>query len=416
MPGPFPFRDNTGNPGSRSAPIGRPVAIPARIKAQQTMTTIKSFRLWRVRVPFKSTMRSSRGSLDEGEKVILELKTDDGTCGLGEASVIFPSRSGESAATIFVALRDMFGPRLLGRDPMHLARILDDLESITSEQYGFLATKCAIDLALHDLKARLLGLSVADLLGGAARSRIALSRSISVMPDPQLVDSAVRLADQGYRLLTLKGTGDWKANITTFERVRSAVPGFVGLEIDPNQAWQPKDAIAVDAALAPLGLECIEQPCAWWDLEGMQRVTQRAQSRIAADESVLSAPDVIRVARMGAADMVTLKLAKSGGIRHTAQMVDAAIHAGLSCNVGSKHPLGVGAAAILHFAAAYPTVGEFLGYGSALERFVGDVINETLVVEDGEAWLPAGPGLGVSLDHDALARYVVELHDSSAAR
>lgn len=379
------------------------------------MTTISGFQLWRVRMPFKSTMRSSRGSLDDGEKVILALHTDDGVCGLGEASVIFPSRSGESAAGIFVALREMFAPRLLGRNPIHLARIMDDLETLTSEQFAFLATKCAIDLALHDLKARLLGLSVADLLGGASRTRLSLSRSISVMPDPQLVDSAVRLASQGYRLLTLKGTTDWQANITTFERVRAAIPGHVRLEIDPNQAWQPKDAIAVDAALAPLGLECIEQPCAWWDLEGMQRVTQRTRTRIAADESVLSAPDVIRVARLGAADMVTLKLAKSGGIRHSAQMLEAAMHAGLSCNVGSKHPLGVGAAAILHFAAAYPGVGEFLGYGSALERFVADIINETLVIQDGEAWLPSGPGLGVTLDHDAMARFVVESHDSRAS-
>ena len=376
------------------------------------MPVIRRFRLWHVRVPFKSTMRSSRGALDAGEKVILELTTDEEQTGLGEASVIFPSRSGESAATIFVALKGLFGPMLIGRNPLHLARIMDDLEPVSSEQHAFLASKCAIDLALHDLKARILGLSVADLLGGAARERMALSRSLSVMPDHQLIDAAKRLADEGYGLLTLKGTSDWRANIKTALAVHAALPDGVRLEIDPNQAWQPKDTIAVDAALACIDLECIEQPCVWWDLDGMRLVTERATTRIAADEAVLSAADVIRVARMGAADQVTIKLAKSGGIRHSAQMVEAASHAGLTCNMGSKHPLGVGAAAILHFAAAYPAVGSYLGYGSALERFVGDVIRETLQIRDGHAVLPQGPGLGVSLDLAALERYTLAHHDS----
>ena len=65
---------------------------------------IDRFEIWRVKIPFKKTMTSSRGSLDFGEKVILKLTTKYGATGLGEASVIFPSRSGENAATIFVVL------------------------------------------------------------------------------------------------------------------------------------------------------------------------------------------------------------------------------------------------------------------------------------------------------------------------
>lgn len=374
---------------------------------------ITGFRLWLVRMPFKSVMRSSRGEAAHGDKVVLEIRDDSGAVGLGEASVIFPGRSGESGGTIFVALRDMYAPRLLGRDPMAVARILDDLEALTSEQHAFLASKCAIDIALHDLKARRLGLPLCELLGGASRRRFALSRSMSIMPVPRLVEVGQELAAQGYRLLTMKGSSDWRGDVAGYQALRAALPAQVQVEIDPNQAWQPKDAIAVDHALHPLGLDCIEQPCAWWDLEGMALVTRRSVSRIAADESVLSPADVMRVARMGAADMVTIKLAKSGGIRPSAQMVECAAHAGLTCNMGSKHPLGIGTAAILHFAAAYPAVGEFLGYGSAKERFVGDVINETIAIESGHAHLPDGTGLGVSLDHDALARFAVATFDSS---
>src|SRR5690606_1801638 len=187
---------------------------------------------------------------------ILELITDAGLSGLGEASVIFPSRSGEYGPTIFTALKELFAPQLIGRNPLHLARIMDSLERLTSEEHAFLATKCAIDMALHDLKARMLGISVADLLGGAARTVLPLSRSISAMPDDRIVPVAQQLAEQGYRLLTIKGTTDWRGNIVTFQNLRAALPDHVQIEIDPNQAWKPKEAIAVDQALTPLGLEC----------------------------------------------------------------------------------------------------------------------------------------------------------------
>ena len=375
---------------------------------------IAGFRLWHVRLPFRSRMRSSRGVADAGEKVILELIDADGATGLGEASVIFPSRSGETAGTIFVALRDLYGPRLIGMDAMALARVLDSLESSTSEQFAFLASKCAIDIALHDLKARRLGLPVCELLGGGSRSSFALSRSMSIMPTPALLDTAARLAADGYRLLTMKGTNAWREDLAAFEALRASLPREVMIEIDPNQAWQPKDAIAFDRVAQPLGLECIEQPCAWWDLNGMRLVTASTVSRIAADESVLSAADVFRVAQAGAADMVTIKLAKSGGFRASGQIVDLALNAGLTCNMGSKHPLGVGTAALLHFAAAYPGVGEFLGYGSALERFTSDVIEQVIEVRDGQAFLPEGDGLGVTLDREALARHALGTFDSFA--
>ncbi len=367
--------------------------------------------IWHVGVPYKSTMRSSRGSLALGEKVILRIGSVDGAVGLGEASVIFPGRSGESAGTIFVALRDLFGPLLIGRDALQLNQRLADLNGACSEQHAFLATLCAVDVALHDLMARRCGLSLAGYLGGARRTRMALSRSLSIQPREPLVAAALQCAELGYPLLTLKGSADWRHDIELFIAVRNALPSNVGLEFDPNQAWTAKGALEVDRALAGLGLVCIEQPCAWWDLEAMRFVTERAQVPIAADESVLSPADAMQVIRRGAADMITIKLAKSGGIRNSVAILELARAAGLACNMGSKHTFGVGTAALLHFAAAYPEVGEVIGYGDARERFVGDVIAEELHVQGGAAHLPEGLGLGVTLDPAALSRFTLQHHE-----
>lgn len=370
--------------------------------------TIERFEAWRVKIPLKKTIVSSRGSLDVGEKVVIKLTTKKGFEGVGESSVIFPSRSGENAATIFVALKELFAAHVLGKNPIALQRILESLTPLSSEQFAFLATVCSIDLALHDLKAKIVGLSVADLLGGAFRHKIPLSRSISVGSDEEIIKAAKEFTHSGYRLLTLKGTKDWRANIKTFEKVREAIDETIELEIDPNQAWTAKGTLEVDRALSKYNLACIEQPCLWWDLEAMQYVTQNAHTPIAADESLLSPADAMRIVRMRAADILNLKLAKSGGIDATLRIVHIAQSAGLECNVGSKHPLGVGAAALLHFAASVPGCGEFIGYGSALERFEADIIKEKIIIENGCALLPEGIGFGVTLDEDALKYYAVD--------
>jgi L-alanine-DL-glutamate epimerase-like enolase superfamily enzyme len=378
--------------------------------------TIVRVQAWKVRIPYLSPMQSSRGRLEVGEKVVLRLTAADGTEGLGEASIIFPARDGESADSVLRRLADVVGPLLLGEDGARIVAILQRLAALSSERYAFPSSLCAVDLALHDLKARHLGVPVADLLGGATRARFALSRSMSMLDERSAMHTACTLAGQGYRLITLKGSADWRADIRLAQAVHRALDGSARIEIDPNQAWHCKAALAVDLALRDCQLECIEQPCAWWDIDGMAQITRRAQAPIAADESVLSAADAMRVVRARAADMITIKLAKSGGLRASAAIVEIADAGGLQCNLGSKHTFGIGTAALLHFAAAYPQAGEFIGYGSALERFVGDIIEQTIEIREGEALLPPGPGFGVSLDEAAIARFALDAIDLASPR
>ncbi|NHZ41984.1 mandelate racemase/muconate lactonizing enzyme family protein [Massilia aquatica] len=378
--------------------------------------TIVRVQVWKVRIPYLAPMQSSRGRLEVGDKVLLRLTARDGTVGLGEASIIFPARDGESADSVFRRLAEVSGPLLLGQDGARIVSLLQMLSGLSSERYAFPTSLCAVDLALHDLKARHLGIAVADLLGGATRERFALSRSMAMPDERTALRSACALVEQGYRLLTLKGSADWRHDIRMARAVQRAVGEQARLEIDPNQAWQCKAALAVDAALRECDLECIEQPCAWWDIEAMQLITERAHAPIAADESVLSAADAMRVVRARAADIITVKLAKSGGLRASAAIVEIASAGGLQCNLGSKHTFGVGSAALLHFAAAHPAVGEVVGYGSARERFAGDIINETIDISDGQARLPPGPGFGVTLDEAAVARFCLAGADLALAR
>jgi len=366
---------------------------------------ITGLEIWPIRIPYKAAYTTSRGTVAQAEGVVIRIATDAGITGAGEASFLFPDRSGETIETVPEILQHRLGPLLIGRDPFDIEGAMEAFDRACGEQFTFPYSRAAIDLALFDLMGKAQGVPVAQLLGGISRPRLSVGRSLPIAPPDQTVEIACMLRERGYRGLTLKGSAEWRGDIERFVAVRRAMGDDFPLEIDPNQAYSVEQAIEVARTLEPLGIANIEQPCAWWDLEGMARITAATSVTIAADETVMCSADVATVARLRAADMVTIKLARVGGITEARRMVDIARKAGLACNMGSKHTFGVGTAAILHFCAAIGHVCEPLGYGSALERFVDDVIEEEIPFANGIASLPQGAGLGVTLCEEKLARY-----------
>ncbi|NET51618.1 MAG: hypothetical protein F6K09_23780, partial [Merismopedia sp. SIO2A8] len=232
-----------------------------------------------------------------------------------------------------------------------------------------------------------------------------VGRSLSIKPLNEIAANAERLRNMGYKGLTLKGSHDWRGDIKRFIAVRNALGDDFPLEIDPNQAYSVKEALRLIRALETYDLENVEQPCAWWDLDGMAHITQMSSVPITADESVISPADAIAVVKKRAADMITIKLARSGGFFYCRKVAAIAEAGGLACNMGSKHTFGVGTAAIIHFCAAHSIVIEPLGYGSPLERFTDDIIVDEIPFKDGIVSLPEGPGLGVTLDDAKLKKY-----------
>jgi len=368
---------------------------------------ITGLEIWPIRIPYQTAYTTSRGTVRNAEGVIVRIATDASIEGVGEASFLFPDRSGETIETVPEILQHRLGPLLIGRDPTDIEALAAALDNAWGERFTFPYSRAAIDIALHDLVGKARDMPVAALIGGVRRERFEVGRSLPILPSEELVEAACARHEEGYRGLTFKGSADWRGDIERFIAVRRALGDEIALEIDPNQAYSVDEAIEVARALEPYGIANIEQPCAWWDLEGMARVTAATPVTITADETVMCSADVAMVARMKAADMITIKLARVGGITEARRMVDAARAGGLACNMGSKHTFGVGTAAIFHFCAAVEHVSEPLGYGSPHERFVDDVIEERIPFADGMASLPHGTGLGVTLSEEKLARYCV---------
>ena len=265
------------------------------------------------------------------EDVIVELHTDTGAVGYGEApptGVI----TGDTTGAILGAIRDHIAPALLGRD-------LDEFEDLTAAVQKALvhntSAKAAVDMALWDLLGQKYSAPVYRMLGGARRN-IVTDITISVNPPEEMARDARTAVQRGYDCLKVKVGIDPELDVARLAAVRQAVGRDIRLRIDANQAWNAKQAVRILNQMQEKGLdiEFVEQPVPAADLEGMQYVTRHADVPVLADESVFSPADALRIMQTGAADLVNIKLMKCGGITNALRIAAAAEVYGVECMIG----------------------------------------------------------------------------------
>ena len=172
-----------------------------------------------------------------------------------------------------------------------------------------------------------------------------------------LAAAAITRVADGFGVLKMKVGTDAATDVARVRAVRDAVGPEVTIRLDANQGWTPEDAVTVVRALeaADLGVELVEQPVRGEDVEGLAWVRARVGLPVMADEAVYSMLDLDRVARLGAADLVNVKLAKCGSLGAALALLERAAEHGLGTMVGSmmESPIGLGAVAAV--AAARPT-------------------------------------------------------------
>lgn len=368
---------------------------------------IARIRLYSVAVPYKGgAYVQAHGTVRAAERVICELTTDDGAMGIGETAVVVPERGGETQKSVVTNITDTFAPAILGKDPSNISGIIEDMGHRHQGMTGFLVTRALIDNALYDLMGKVLGVPVHTLLGGIHRDHITVSRSLGVKEPGEMAKDALDRKAAGYAMITLKCGFDPRDDMNRVAAVRDAVGPDYLLEVDVNGGYSADVAVPVLKKMERFyDIRAVEQPVPWWDLDGMAKVAAALHIPVIADESAWTAHDVYQIAQRKAADVVCLKVIKNGGFYLARQMAETAAACGLGVSMGSKHPLGPGTAAILHFAASMPMVSMPVGYGSPHERLVDDIIVETIALENGCVPVPMGPGLGVNLDPEKIRKY-----------
>ena len=292
---------------------------------------ITQIRLGKLSVPLRTPFKTALRTVDRVEDIVVELHTDTGAVGYGEAPPTGPI-TGDTTGGIVGGILELIAPALLGQE-------VDDFETVTAlvQKAGVHNTsaKAAVDMALWDLYGQLHQIPVHKLLGGARRTLVT-DLTISVNPPEQMARDAREAVARGYDCLKVKVGADPTLDTARLAAVRKAVGRDVCIRIDANQAWTPRQAVRILNEMQDkgLGLELVEQPVPAADLEGLAYVTRHSWVPVMADESVFSPADALRIFQTRAADYVNIKLMKCGGLTNALRIASAAEVYGVECMIG----------------------------------------------------------------------------------
>lgn len=352
---------------------------------------VTGIRLGRVRVPLRTPFKTALRTVEVIDDIVVMILTDTGHVGWSEApptAVI----TGDTHESITRAIAGSIAPRLIGAD-------IADLQELTAAVQCAIerntSAKAAVEIALHDLSGQLQGAPLYRLLGGGA-PRVTTDITISVDGVDRMVADSLDAIARGFEALKVKVGKDIDMDIQRVKAIHAAVAGRASIRLDANQGWTPQQAVRALHVIEAAGIELdlVEQPVQADDLDVLEYVTARVATPVMADESVFCVDDVVEIIRRHAADIVNIKLMKTGGISNALRIADLCAGHGVQCMMGCMLETSISVAAAAHVAVARarvitrvdldgPQLGTFIPTEGGA-RFDGPEIS-----------LPDAPGLGI---------------------
>lgn len=359
---------------------------------------IEALEVFPITMTLAKPIPMSNGVIEKTGNVVVKLVTDEGVTGWGEG-VEAPALTHQRQEDIIADL-EALRSTVVGSDPMRRNELWGRLNSTPA---GGSTAVGAIDIAIHDMVGRALGLPVHQLLGGASRERIPALTLVGSGDGPADADTLTERYEQGFRWFKIKlGMAEPEIELGTLARAAELVGAGGVVCGDVNEGWDEDEARAFLDQLDGNRVRFIEQPVPRADRAALIRLSESSPVGICADESAGSLEAVIGLVGTSIGG-VSLKLIKHGGI--TGVMRGAAICSigGLEVNLAGKViESSISAAANLHCAAAMDRLD--YGCSPANQGVVLDVAEEAITSNRGVFEVPAGPGLGVEVDEGRLAR------------
>ncbi len=321
---------------------------------------IVSFRISKVAIPLAKPFVTALRRVEAVEAAAIELYDVSALCGIGEAPGSF-AVTGETLESIVRTIEKKIMPLLLYRDFLSLQEALEVLFGCCE---GSGSAKAAVDMALHDLWSKRVGI---DSIPYLAAEEVELATDVTISLDrPEVMAMDARKAVQcGYDILKVKVGGGDGLDILRVEAVREAAPSAKVL-VDANQAWSEEEAMRVIEAISPFGIELVEQPVLADEMEGMRRITKSSEIPILADESIFMLDDAVRVIEGGCADMVNVKVMKCGGLFKAAEILSWCEENRIGCMIGSMLESPRSIAAAMRLAGRYDSVVRYIDLDSPL--------------------------------------------------
>jgi len=362
--------------------------------------TITAFRVTSLRLALKVPYVWSQGVEEAFHVNLIEMEAEDGTTGFGETTTA-------PDATAQRLVLEKIGRRLVGTSVWDIGatwaeayRALFLTFGGNMPRYGN-QLQSGIEMAALDLQGKLLGRPVWDLLGGQRRRDVGYFYFLQGETPEEVAADARAAVAMGEPVIYLKVGIGAEHDRAAVRLVREAI-GDARLRLDANEAWDPATAIRRLAEFAPYGIEYIEQPTTSRSIEALRRVTERAPVAIGADQAVFTLDEVFRTCATGAADMIAVGPREIGGLRGTMKAAAVAEAAGLALCIHSSMTTGITTCAEHHAARAIPNLDD--GNQIMWQLLRRDIVADPdLVPKRGRLALPARPGLGFTLDEDAVA-------------
>lgn len=344
----------------------------------------------KVEIPLVQPIVLAIGTIASYDAVYVKIETDEGFIGYGESAGA-PFVTGETNDTVLNAIK-MFETVLHGENPYAIASIHSQMDKMIAHNSS---AKAAIDIALYDIMAKGANLPLFRFLGGVSNV-VETDMTISLNKPQTMAEEAKEHIRNGFRELKVKAGADDAQDIEAIRLIRQAAPE-ARIKVDANQGWSTHQAMRMLPVYAEARVTALEQPVPYWDLDGLKYLRDRSPIVIMADESCFSLQDAAKIAKLGAADMINIKLMKSGGLYRALQIDTVAEAAGIHCMLGcmleSRLSIAAGAALV----AARPNfifadLDSFLIFGDT------PMLRKSFRFETPRIVLSEKPGIGEELD------------------
>jgi L-alanine-DL-glutamate epimerase-like enolase superfamily enzyme len=373
------------------------------------------------RIPAERAHVSDFGRNDSFNTCLVEVETDAGLTGLGEAKVGV-GNLGNYAAVVELIRRDL-GPAIVGRDPSDVTAIWDALYSGSRAHYGAregrlfptvgrrgitVAAISGLDIALWDIAGRALGVPVWRLLGGRYRDRVPAYASGGWAPVGAIGKQLAQYVERGHRAVKMRvGLQDRSVDDSAarVREVRDALGPEVGIMVDAHGTWSVRDALRFARKVEACDLTWLEEPVSADNREGLADVRRATDIPIATGENEQTRFGFRDLIATGAVDILQPDIAIAGGLTECQRI----------CALAAAHELTVAPhlwgsailfAAGLHLCVATPcaTTVEFSRGENPL---LHELVEEPFDLEDGHVRAPERPGLGLTLRRDVVRSIAV---------
>src|SRR5260370_33952249 len=331
---------------------------------------------------------------------IIVVHTAGGLEGYGEISITFP-RIGH---TLCYAAEHVIAPALVGRDALRLSVCLAAVDRLLAGELSAPYLRAAFEMVLLDIAGKFYGIPLYQLLGGRMRERILLAWGIYRKAPGEMARDAATAVEAGYHAIKLKvGGGTLEEDLVRVRAVAVAIGRKTPLRLDANGAYASvaEAAQAIEEFADAATIAWMEQPLQRTNLEGLRLLRERTRVPIMADESCQSLHDAYELARAQAADVWNVYVVEAGGVIAASHIFALGGTLGIPCILGSQAEMGIGTAACAHLAAALPNLPHPIETFGPL-RYERDVVTPAVPIANGFLTPPDGPGLGVTLDREAI--------------